>query len=87
MRSQAELAPYEAVLGYTLPPPPPRFRDFGEFGGYLATNLFPAIRTLAGVRALLRGGLGPVGSETGAVVYRTPLGCGAGFSRLPIGPQ
>jgi Adenosine deaminase len=37
------LATYEAVLGHALPLPPPRFRDFGEFGGYLAANLFPAI--------------------------------------------
>jgi adenosine deaminase len=61
------LATYEAVLGYKVPPPPPRFRDFGEFGGYLATNLFPATRTLAGVRALLRGGLERMADE--GVVY------------------
>ena len=58
---------YEQVLGYKLPPPPPRFRDFGEFGGYLATNLFPAIRTLDGIRALLRGGLERMAGE--GVVY------------------
>jgi adenosine deaminase len=61
------LATYESVLGYRLPPPPARFRDFGEFGGYLATNLFPAIRTLPGMRALLRGGLERMAGE--GVVY------------------
>jgi adenosine deaminase len=61
------LGTYEAVLGYKLPPPPPRFRDFGEFGGYLATNLFPALRSLEGVRALLRGGLERMADE--GVVY------------------
>jgi len=61
------LSTYEAVLGYPLPAPPPRFRDFGEFGGYLATNLFPATRTLAGMRALLRGGLERMADE--GVVY------------------
>jgi adenosine deaminase len=61
------LSTYEQVLGYKLPLPPPRFRDFGEFGGYLATNLFPAIRSLDGVRALLRGGLERMAGE--GVVY------------------
>lgn len=61
------LSIYEQVLGYKLPLPPPRFRNFGEFGGYLATNLFPAIRSLDGVRALLRGGLERMADE--GVVY------------------
>ncbi len=61
------LAAYESVLGYKLPLPPPRFRDFGEFGGYLATNLFPAIRSLDGIRALLRAGLERMAEE--GVVY------------------
>jgi adenosine deaminase len=61
------LSTYEQVLGYKLPLPPPRFRDFGEFGGYLAANLFPAIRSLDGVRALLRGGLERMADE--GVVY------------------
>jgi len=61
------LATYEQVLGYKLPLPPPRFRDFGEFGGYLATHLFPAIRSLDGMRALLRGGLERMADE--GVVY------------------
>ena len=61
------LAAFECVLGYKLPPPPPRFRNFGEFGGYLAANLFPATRTLDGVRALLRAGLDRMIDE--GVVY------------------
>ena len=61
------LATYERVLGYKVPPPPPRFRDFGEFGGYLAANLFPAIRSLDGIRALLRAGLARMVDE--GVVY------------------
>ena len=61
------LSTYEKVLGYKLPLPPPRFRDFGEFGGYLATNLFPAIRSLDGIRALLRAGLERMADE--GVVY------------------
>jgi adenosine deaminase len=61
------LSTYEAVLGYRLPVPPARFRDFGEFGGYLASNLFPATRTLDGMRALLRGGLDRMADE--GVVY------------------
>jgi len=61
------LATYEAVLGRKLPPPPPRFANFGEFGGYLAANLFPATRTLGGMRALLRGGLERMADE--GVVY------------------
>src|ERR1039457_2917085 len=48
---------YEHVLRYKLPSPPPRFRDFGEFGGYLASNMFPAICSLDGIRTLLRAGL------------------------------
>jgi adenosine deaminase len=61
------LATYEAVLGYKVPAPPARFRDFGEFGGYLASSLFPATRTLDGMRALLRGGLERMADE--GVVY------------------
>jgi len=61
------LSTYERVLGYKLPSPPPRFRDFGEFGGYLAANLFPAIRSLNGIRALLRAGLERMANE--GVVY------------------
>jgi adenosine deaminase len=61
------LATYEALLGHKLPPPPPRFRDFGEFVGYLAANLFPATRTLEGMRALLRSGLERMADE--GVVY------------------
>ena len=61
------LSAYEQVLGYKLPLPPPRFRDFGEFGGYLAANLFPATRTLAGMRALVRAGLERMADE--GVVY------------------
>jgi adenosine deaminase len=57
------LATYEAVLGRKLPLPPPRFRDFGEFGSYLTANLFPATRTLEGMRALLRGGLERMADE------------------------
>jgi adenosine deaminase len=57
------LSTYEQVLGYKLPSPPPRFRDFGEFGGYLASNLFPAIRSLPGIRALLRAGLERMAGE------------------------
>jgi adenosine deaminase len=55
------------VLGYKVPAPPARFRDFGEFGGYLASSLFPATRTLDGMRALLRGGLERMADE--GVVY------------------
>jgi hypothetical protein len=61
------LSTYEQVLGHKLPLPPPRFRNFGEFGGYLAAHLFPAIRSLDGVRALLRGGLERMAEE--GVVY------------------
>jgi hypothetical protein len=61
------LSTFESVLGYKLPAPPPRFRDFGEFGGYLATNLLPAIRTPVGMRTLLRGGLERMADE--GVVY------------------
>jgi adenosine deaminase len=61
------LSTYEQVLGHKLPLPPPRFRNFGEFGGYLAAHLFPAIRSLDGVRTLLRGGLERMAQE--GVVY------------------
>jgi adenosine deaminase len=61
------LSTYEAVLGHPLAPPPSRFHDFGEFGHYLTANLFPATRTLAGMRALLRGGLRRMADE--GVVY------------------
>lgn len=61
------LSTYESVLGHKVPAPPARFRDFGEFGGYLASNLFPATRTLEGMRALLRGGLDRMADE--GVVY------------------
>jgi adenosine deaminase len=60
------LSTYEKVLGYKLPPPP-RFRDFGEFGGYLATNLFPAICSLDSIRTLMRAGLERMADE--GVVY------------------
>lgn len=61
------LKAYETVLGHSLPLPPPRFRDFGEFAGYLAANLFPAIRSSSGVRSLLRAGLERMANE--GVVY------------------
>ena len=61
------LSTYEQVLGHKLPLPPSRFRDFGEFGGYLAANLFPAIRSLDGIRTLLRAGLERMANE--GVVY------------------
>jgi adenosine deaminase len=61
------LSTYESLLHHPLPPPPPRFRDFGEFGGYLAANLFPAIRSSVGIRALLRAGLERMADE--GVVY------------------
>jgi len=61
------LATYEAVLGHELMPPPARFHDFGEFGHYLTANLFPATRTVEGMRALLRGGLERMAGE--GVVY------------------
>ena len=63
----APLAAYEAVLGRRLLPPPPRFPDFHAFGDYLAANLFPATRTLAGMRALIRAGLERMADE--GVVY------------------
>jgi adenosine deaminase len=53
----APLSAFEAVLGYALPKPPVLFRDFSEFGGYLAVNLFPALRDLPSVHKLLRAGL------------------------------
>ena len=59
----APLAAYEAVLGRTLPPPPPRFAEFAAFGDYLTANLFPATRTLAGMRALVRAGLERMADE------------------------
>jgi adenosine deaminase len=61
------LGAYEKVLGYKLPSPPPRFRSFGEFAGYLGGNLFPAITSLDGVRDLLRAGLERMADE--GVVY------------------
>lgn len=61
------LSAYEKVLGAKLPLPPPLFRDFSEFGGYLAENLFPAIGNLDGIRALLRAGLERTADE--GVVY------------------
>jgi len=63
----APLAVYEQVLGRELPRPPSRFADFAEFGDYLAANLFPATRTLGGLRALLRAGLARMADE--GVVY------------------
>lgn len=59
----APLAAYEAVLGHGLPRPPARFGDFAEFGGYLAEHLFPATRTLPGMRALIRAGLERMADE------------------------
>jgi adenosine deaminase len=61
------MAAYEQVLGRKLPLPPTRFHDFNEFGGYLAANLFPAIRTSDGIRTLLRAGLKRMADE--GVVY------------------
>jgi adenosine deaminase len=61
------LSTYEHVLRHKLPSPPPRFRDFGAFGGYLASNMFPAICSLDGIRTLLRAGLSRMASE--GVVY------------------
>jgi adenosine deaminase len=63
----APLEAYERILGRTLPRPPVRFADFAEFGEYLAGNLFPATRTLAGMRALIRAGLERMADE--GVVY------------------
>jgi adenosine deaminase len=63
----APLSAYERVLGRTLPAPPPRFPDFEQFGDYLSTNLFPATRTLRGLRALVRAGLERMADE--GVVY------------------
>jgi len=63
----APLAAYEAVLGKTLPPPPASFADFAAFGAYLSDHLFPATRTLAGMRALVRAGLERMADE--GVVY------------------
>lgn len=53
----APLSAFAAVLGHALPLPAVMFRNFNEFGGYLAANLFPALRDLASVRTLLRAGL------------------------------
>jgi len=61
------LSAYEEVLGHKLPSPPPRFRAFAEFGEYLTANLFPATRTLDGMRALVRAGLERMADE--GVVY------------------
>jgi adenosine deaminase len=63
----APLSAYEQVLGRTLPSPPARFGDFSQFGDYLSANLFPATRTLGGVRALVRAGLQRMADE--GVVY------------------
>lgn len=63
----APLSAYERVLGRTLPLPPTRLTDFAEFAAYLADHLFPATRTLAGMRALLRAGLERMADE--GVVY------------------
>ena len=59
----APLRAYERVLGHTLPKPPTRFADFAEFGDYLSANLFPATRTLGGMRALVRAGLERMAAE------------------------
>jgi len=59
----APLAAYEAVLGQPLPRPPARFADFAEFGAYLAAHLFPATRTLSGMRAIVRSGLERMAGE------------------------
>ncbi len=61
------LSTYERVLRHKLPAPPIRFRNFGEFGGYLAANMFPAICSLDGIRTLLRAGLERMAGE--GVVY------------------
>jgi adenosine deaminase len=63
----APLSAYEGVLGHALPRPPARFRDFADFGGYLAENLFPATRTVSGLRTLIRAGLERMADE--GVVY------------------
>jgi adenosine deaminase len=63
----APLAAYERIQDRALPRPPARFADFAEFGAYLAANLFPATRTLAGMRALIRAGLERMADE--GVVY------------------
>lgn len=59
----APLQAYQLVLGRTLPRPPTRFVDFAEFGDYLSTHLFPATRTLGGMRALVRAGLERMAAE------------------------
>jgi len=59
----APLSAYEVVLGRRLPPPPPMFRDFSEFGGYLAANLLPALRNFDHVRTLLIAGLERMAEE------------------------
>ena len=63
----APLSAYENVLGHELPRPPARFGDFSQFGEYLAANLFPATRTLGGMRSLVRAGLERMADE--GVVY------------------
>jgi adenosine deaminase len=63
----APLSAYEQLLGRTLPLPPTRLTDFADFAAYLADNLFPATRTLAGMRALVRAGLERMAAE--GVVY------------------
>src|SRR5215468_1588681 len=51
----APLESYEAVLGRRLPRPPRIFGDFDSFGQYIVEHLYPALATLDGVRAIIRG--------------------------------
>ena len=46
-------AVYEQVIGRALPPPPRRFGDFDDFSRYIVEHLWPALRELRGVRALI----------------------------------
>ena len=48
-------AVYEQVIGHALVPPPRRFADFDDFSRYIVEHLWPALRELRGVRALMRG--------------------------------
>jgi adenosine deaminase len=48
-------AVYEQVIGHALVPPPRRFADFDDFSRYIVAHLWPALRELRGVRALMRG--------------------------------
>src|SRR6478735_3738207 len=48
-------AVYEQVIGHALVPPPRRFPDFDDFSRYIVEHLWPALRELRGVRALMRG--------------------------------